>query len=436
MKITYPIKNSSHHFEVMTEMNSVEKLMEKMIQEQGTEDAFFIADLGEVVKKHFEWKSLMPRVEPFYAVKCNNDPAILQFLASLGTGFDCASKAEIEQVLSLGVHPSRIVYANACKMRSHVQFACKENVSLMTFDNEDELKKVKSYYPNAQLVIRILPPASRAVCDLGCKYGVEPEKAAALLEQAKIMGLNVVGLSFHVGSGCLEAEAFKKAIVAARLVFDQAKELGFNFEVLDIGGGFPGYDQPSINFGDVTSTINSNIDELFPETCGVRIIAEPGRYYAASAFTLAANVIAKREVKSDTKENKSKHMYYINDGVYGSFNCILYDHADIKVDYFKNVDLKKKFTSSLWGPTCDGLDCLFEQTEMPLLDVGDWVYFQNMGAYTLSAGSTFNGMPRPQVYYFIGDTQWLEMQGGQDSWCQFVKKLEQNWNIRVQGHLL
>ena len=136
----------------------------------------------------------MPRVEPFYAVKCNNDPAILQFLASLGTGFDCASKAEIEQVLSLGVHPSRIVYANACKMRSHVQFACKENVSLMTFDNEDELKKVKSYYPNAQLVIRILPPASRAVCDLGCKYGVEPEKAAALLEQAKIMGLNVVGL--------------------------------------------------------------------------------------------------------------------------------------------------------------------------------------------------------------------------------------------------
>lgn len=436
MTITYPITNSSHQFEVLTDVDSVENLLNRKIEEQQTEDAFFLADLGEVVKKYLEWKSMMPRVEPFYAVKCNNDPAVLQFLASLGTGFDCASKSEIEQVLSLGVHPSRIVYANPCKMRSHVKFACKEKVSLMTFDNEDELKKVKSFYPDAQLVIRILPPAAKAVCDLGCKYGVHPEKAASLLELAKLMGLNVVGVSFHVGSGCLEAEAFKKAIVAARVVFDQAKEIGFNFDILDIGGGFPGYDQPSINFGEVTKTINSSISKLFPETSGVRIIAEPGRYFAASAFTLAANVIAKREVRPDMKQDKAKQMYYINDGVYGSFNCMLYDHAEIEIDYLKDVDLTKRFTSSLWGPTCDGLDCLAEQTEMPLLEVGDWIYFRNMGAYTLSAGSTFNGMPRPQVYYFIGDTQWSEMQRNQNNWCRFVKKLEQKWDIREKEHLL
>ena len=139
---------------------------------------------------------MMPRVEPFYAVKCNNEPGILQLLASLGTGFDCASKAEIKQVLSLGVDPSRIIYANPCKMRSHIKYASERNVSLMTFDNEVELQKVKAFYPDAHLVIRILPPASKAVCNLGCKYGIQPEKAPALLQTARDLGLNVVGLRF------------------------------------------------------------------------------------------------------------------------------------------------------------------------------------------------------------------------------------------------
>ena len=106
-------------------------------------------------------------------------------------------------------------------------------------------------------------------------------------------------------------------------------------DLLDIGGGFPGYSQPEINFNDITSTINSSINKLFPEGMGVRIIAEPGRYYAASAYTLAANVIAKRQVKPRLTEEKTQFMYYINDGVYGSFNCILYDHADIEVDYIR-----------------------------------------------------------------------------------------------------
>jgi len=363
--------------------------------------------LGDVVKKHEEWTSKMPRVEPFYAVKCNNDPGILQVLAALGTGFDCASKAEIEQVLAMGVDPSRIVYANPCKMRSHIKYAREENVAKMTFDNEEELLKIKEFYPDAQLIIRILPPPSKAVCNLGCKYGVHPEEALDLLKKAKQLDLNIAGVSFHVGSGCLEAEAFQNAILAARKVFDNAKLLGYNLDLLDIGGGFPGYSQPEINFNDITSTINSSINKLFPEGMGVRIIAEPGRYYAALAYTLAANVIAKRQVKPCLTEEKTQYMYDINDGVYGSFNCILYDHADIEVDYMKDFEQEETFPSSLWGPTCDGLDCILPKSQMPRLNVGDWVYFRNMGAYTLAAGSTFNGMPLPKVYHYIEDA-WFE----------------------------
>lgn len=98
---------------------------------------------------------------------------------------------------------------------------------------------------------------------------------------------------------------------------------------------------------------------------------------------------------------KRDQMYYINDGVYGSFNCLLYDHAEVDIFALGPKDMEPSLSSSVWGPTCDGLDCVLSSTLLPCLDIGDWLYFPNMGAYTLAAGSTFNGMPRPNVYHVI-----------------------------------
>ena len=159
-----------------------------------SQEAFFLTDLGKVVGQYDQWRSLCPRVEPFYAVKCNNDPAILQTLATLRTGFDCASKAEIEQILEMGVSPERIIFANPCKMKSHVEYAREKKVAMMTFDDEHELEKIKKIYPDAKLVIRILPPPTKAQCDLGCKYGVEPDRAPALLTRAKQLDMNIIGV--------------------------------------------------------------------------------------------------------------------------------------------------------------------------------------------------------------------------------------------------
>ncbi|PHH91102.1 hypothetical protein CDD83_1674 [Cordyceps sp. RAO-2017] len=79
--------------------------------EPGDEDTFYVADLGHVYRQHLRWKKNLPRVKPFYAVKCNPDPQVLRLLAGLGTGFDCASKTEIEQVLAMGISPDRVIYA-------------------------------------------------------------------------------------------------------------------------------------------------------------------------------------------------------------------------------------------------------------------------------------------------------------------------------------
>lgn len=387
------------------------------------DDAFFVADLGDVVRKYRLWMNQLPRVEPHYAVKCNDDIAVLSVLAQLGAGFDCASKAEIQKVLDLKVDPSRIIYANPCKQNSHVRFAAKHHVAQMTFDNEHELHKIKSTYPEAKCVVRVLPPESDKVqCQLGIKYGAPLKQVPQLLKVAKELGLSVVGVSFHVGSGCYDATAFSAACASARAAFDMGEKAGFHFDLLDIGGGFPGQKSAKISFEEICSALRPALDLYFPESSGVRIISEPGRFFVASAFTLATNIIAKRTVPRDmvnvgedkdcdvTPDDEPSFMYYINDGVYGSFNCLLYDHAEVEpilVDEFEYAD-EPRFTSSIWGPTCDGLDCIKENYPMPNLDTGDWIVFKDMGAYTMCAASNFNGMPKPRCYYYISDLHSLQ----------------------------
>lgn len=426
MKDTMKIEGSVRTFADMpkTAMFIKEKITE--MEAQGSEDAFFIGNLGDIASQFMKWKRLLPRVNPFYAVKCNQDHQVVKLLADLGTGFDCASKAEFSQILKLGVDPSRIIYANPCKQRSHLKHAEKKNVDLMTFDNEAELIKIKAVFPNARLVLRILPTAGFKVqCELGNKFGCSPNNVPKLLSKAQELDLNIVGISFHVGSGVEESAAYSCAVKQSYDAWNTALEFGFDMQILDIGGGFPGMQDAPITIEEIAVVLNDALDRYFPEESGVRIIAEPGRYFVTSAFTLATNIIAKRTVARDISINNSSspdghhqqnvtgndepsHMYYINDGVYGSFNSLLYDHAKVEALHFEDKSAAE-YTCSVWGPTCDGLDCILEETRLPELEVGDWMYFVDMGAYTMCAGSTFNGMPRPVCYYYCSSSLWAEL---------------------------
>ncbi|MCI4382449.1 hypothetical protein PGIGA_G00015070 [Pangasianodon gigas] len=257
-------------------------------------DAFYVADLGDVLKKHLRWARTLPRVTPFYAVKCNDSRPVVETLATLGAGFDCASKTEIQLVQSLGVEPSRIIYANPCKQVSQIKYASAHGVQMMTFDSEVELMKVARSHDNAKLVLRIATDDSKAVCRLSVKFGATLKSSRLLLERAKELGLDIIGVSFHVGSGCTDPQTYAQAIADARYVFDMGAELGYSMTLLDIGGGFPGSDDSKLKFEEITAVINPALDKYFPADCGVRIIAEPGRFYVASAYTLAVNIIAKK----------------------------------------------------------------------------------------------------------------------------------------------
>ncbi|KAK2745878.1 Ornithine decarboxylase [Myotisia sp. PD_48] len=370
----------------------------------GEEDPFYVADLGEVYRQHVRWKTILPRVKPFYAVKCNPNTQVLRLMAALGNGFDCASKAEIDLALDSGVDPSRIIYAHPCKTKSYLRYASQVGVKQMTFDNSDELYKIKSVYPDAELFLRILTDDSASLCRLSMKFGASLTSSRSLLELARELGLNVVGVSFHVGSGAEDPKSFLKAVQDARFVFDQAMDVGFDLKVLDVGGGFS-----DETFEPFAAALSDALDEYFPPH--IRVIAEPGRYYVATAFTLAANVIARRDVSTEMSDSDSDsgsgtsemYMIYLNDGVYGNFSNIVFDHQN-PVAQILTDDLvsRKPVEYSIWGPTCDGIDVISQRVTLNgLLGVGNWLYFENMGAYTQCSATKFNGFTDKHEVIYI-----------------------------------
>ncbi|KAL6849138.1 Ornithine decarboxylase [Amphichorda felina] len=408
-------KNNTNHAAVDPKQligNALHQRVEAIDHElcdAGDEDTFYVADLGDVYRQHLRWKKNLPRIKPFYAVKCNPDPQVLKLLSALGTGFDCASKTEIEQVLSMGTSPDRIIYAQPCKTNSYVRYVKTMGVKQMTFDNADELYKIAKLFPGAELFLRITTDDTSSLCRLSMKFGAAMDTTESLLTLARDLGLNVVGVSFHVGSGASDPMAFFKAVRDAHTVFQQARERGFNMRTLDVGGGFCGD-----SFEDMAAVLDGALNEFFPPGCNVDIIAEPGRYYVSSAFTIACNVIARRTVEDPTMDGKG-YMVYVNDGVYGNFSSIMFDHQNpvprilraggqtlYNTPVARPVPTGEGVEYSIWGPTCDGIDRIAESVRFdPILDVGDWLYFEDMGAYTKCSATQFNGFSNSHDVIYV-----------------------------------
>uniref|UniRef100_A0A1A9UZ43 ornithine decarboxylase n=1 Tax=Glossina austeni TaxID=7395 RepID=A0A1A9UZ43_GLOAU len=390
---------------------------------KNTDEALFICDLTKIKEKYVTWQKYMPRVKPYYAIKCNDDDLVIKTLADLGTGFDCASRNEIKQILDIGVQPERIIFANPCKLTSHIKYARSNQVLNGTVDNEFEMYKLHKHYPQSNLIIRFRCEAEEVQCPLGEKFGCDAEQdASVLMLLAKSLQLNVTGISFHVGSGCKDFPAYDRAINIAKKLFKFGELLGYDMNLLDIGGGFPGSSDENfkvvsfsseilkrkllvfiyaLHIPQIAAIVNKSLNRYFPDR-KVNVIAEPGRFFVAAAYTLICKVHAKREVRSPNDNKLLRKMYYLNDGVYGSFNCILYDHQHVTVEHFLDKDsYLPSFKTLIWGPTCDALDKIIEDTELPDLCCGDLLAFPNMGAYTIPIASPFNGFMSPKTLYFL-----------------------------------
>lgn len=381
------------------------------LEKNHSEDPFLIVNLGEIIRQYQKWNTHLPYIKPYYAVKCNPDLVILNLLYNLGCHFDCASKNEISKIINLGAHPDRIIFANPCKMISQIKYARAHDVDLVVFDDENELYKIKMFHSNARLVLRIKTDDSNSLCKFNCKFGADLEDVENLLKLAKGLGLHVVGISFHVGSGCRNKNQYKTAIENCHKVYNIAKELDIHFELIDIGGGFPGYDskEDQITFDEIAEVLNQTIKQYFYDQENdkyiVEFIAEPGRFMVASSHTLVLSIINKK-IRINKESNEKEIIYYVNDSIYSTLNNIIHDHFVISNEnlFPFNERNEKKYKSTIFGPTCDSLDKITDNIMLPDLLCGEYLYIENLGAYTTAVNyenELFNGFNKPSIHYIL-----------------------------------
>lgn len=381
-------------------------------------NAFFVADLGVIMRQHVRWRTHMAQIRPFYPVRCNSSPAVIEVLAALGTGFICTNKFELELVQSHGIPSEDIIYSGVCKQVSQIKYAAKNGIDLLVCDNEAELRKISRCHPNAKLLLQVSTEASNQDDEMSMAFGCTLKDCRHLLESAKELGVQVVGVRSLISSPCEDDHVYVHAISDARCVFDMGEEIGFNMKILDIGGGFSG-SETQLEL--INSAVMSMVDLYFPPSTGVSIIAEPGGYFVSSAFTLATNIISKEVVARDRQDqehddpspdDEPEFQYFMNEGVYGSFASKLAETLIAAPSVHKNTALDTPvFSSSLWGPSGDDLDQVMEHCLLPELNIGDWLMFSHAGAYSLGQPlCTSTESPTPPVYYVISSRDWFEMQ--------------------------
>ncbi|KAI8469070.1 MAG: pyridoxal-dependent decarboxylase [Monoraphidium minutum] len=388
----------------------------RLISRWGLADTFYVYDFGEVARLHGLWVAALPRVAPFYAVKCNPEPGLVAMLDALGAGFDCASIQELERAAAHGVPQSRVIFANPCKRPADFRYAAEKGVEYTTFDCASELEKIAAGYPAFKCVLRIRCDDETCKINLGLKYGADPDAdVPGLLAHARRLGLQVVGVSFHVGSGCQNVSVYADAIRRARGAFDAAAAMGYgDMHLLDVGGGFTApYDPSSADlFYRTAAVINGAIHEHFPPGCGVRIIAEPGRYFAETSATLFTTILGQRAPGAPPRPPSvgagapavpppppGPRDYWLSDSTWGSFRIqVAVDGLEPAYAVLRSPllpppgpELDAPGACRLWGDSGRDGDCVHGGATLPRLRDGDWLAFDYAGAYTICSASRFAG---------------------------------------------
>jgi ornithine decarboxylase len=359
----------------------------------------FVVDHDIIRKNYNRFKQALPRVQAYYAVKANSLDEIIETMFKEGSSFDVASLSEFLKVNNLikgwdkekrkNFIWDKIIYVNTIKQIETLQ-ALREYKPLVTFDNETELAKIKEHCNTAGLICRVNVPDTGSMVEFSSKFGVDPGLAPGLIEKAFSYGLSVEGLSFHVGSQCTNFNNYVSALEISAGILNEVEKT-YKLRSVDIGGGFPApYSHDVPRFEELSCIINSEIDRLFKPD--IEIYAEPGRFMVADSCVLITKIIGKAC-------RNGKLFYHIDDGVYGTFSGVVYDHC--KYDFEPLVESSgEKEVCSVVGPTCDGFDKISETSVLPNdLEHGDYLLTKNIGAYSIVSATDFNGLPRANIVH-------------------------------------
>jgi ornithine decarboxylase len=346
-----------------------------------------LLDCAAVRRQYRALRAALPGVDLYYALKPLPHPAVVAELRDLGGSFDVATSGEIRLVKAAGVPPGRCIHTHPIKTDAEIRAALRFGIRRFVVDNPDEIRKFAPHRRRAELLLRLSFRDPTAVVDLSRKFGCEPAAVAPLLELARSLGIRVRGLSFHVGSQVREPKKYVEAIGVCSELFAQAAAQGLaRLDLLDIGGGFPiGYRGKVPPIRQFCAPIRAALKRL---PAGVQVIAEPGRFIAGPAGTAVSTVVGRAQ-------REGRWWYYLDDGLYGSYNGQLFDHALYPIEVPGRSGPPRR--SVLAGPTCDSIDVVREDVPLPELQIGDLVVGRLMGAYTACSATDFNFIPRAKI---------------------------------------
>lgn len=357
---------------------------------------FLVGDLSMLSDRLRRFEAALPRVRPFYAVKCNSAGEVLRTAAAHGAGFEIASLGELRMLQAIGVHAAEVLYSNTVKPASHVAGAAEAGVWRFAVDSEGELDKIARHAPGAAVYVRVRVDDSASVFPLSRKFGAESHHARALLQRAEQLGLRPYGLTFHVGSQCVATSAWRQAIASMGRLMRQLHADGIEIEMLDIGGGFPArYDDPVPSIVQIGTVVNRALDELLPYQPRL-LAAEPGRHLVAETAVMVATVLGR-------EERAGEEWLYVDVGAYNGLMETQQTIGQWRFPLWSSrsdhgVAPHAPFTVT--GPTCDSADTMFYGAALPVtMAEGDRLFVASAGAYTLSYASHFNGFPPPQTVF-------------------------------------
>jgi len=357
--------------------------LRQLAQIHGT--PLLVLNLRQVDEQYRRLQAALPGVKLFYAVKALAHPALLMRLNQLGGHFDLATAGEVNMVRDLGIVAERCIHTHPIKKDSEIREALDFGCTRFVVDNLAEVDKFTPYRDRVQLIVRVSYRSQDAVVDLSRKFGCALEELPELLAHALAQGLTIHGLSFHVGSQSSSPAAHVKAVEASIEAMAAFSEIDWRW--LDIGGGFPvSYQTPVMEIEDFCAPIREALAQV-PQ--GVEVWAEPGRYIAAPSMVELLSVMGRAR-------RGTRMWYYLDDGVYGALSGQIYDHALYPICLLEAREGELK-PSVLAGPTCDSIDVIDEDIDLPDLQLGDILVARMMGAYTLASATEFNFYPKPQV---------------------------------------
>ena len=367
---------------------------------------------GDLIRRRYEELSAalsFPRTRIHYAMKANNNPAILQLLRSLGAGIDATSPGEVYLALRAGFPPADILFTGVNPSMDDLAY-CREQGVQVNIGSLHVLEAWGARYPGSTVSVRVNPDVGAGHHEHtitggpSSKFGIYHTEMQTVESIAESHGLSIVGLHSHIGSGILETGAFIRAM---DIILDAARHVpGLSF--VDIGGGIgvpyrPG--EAPIPLAELGAAISSRFaDFCTAYGADLSLKVEPGRFLVAEAGTLLATVT-----------NLKKTSRYRFMGVDSGFNHLARPVLYGSYHHIENASRPDAppLPYLVGGNLCESGD-IFTRTEEGLEErliaspeVGDVLAIRTCGAYGYSMASTYNSRLLPAEVMLSGGTARL-----------------------------